>query len=82
MTALIAAVVSGFVGFLLAWFIRPEPSPSIDDIAEYMNAVVSVEEADARERRLRRQMFDADRKSLPNPESGSPARVTTMRLRR
>ncbi|MGD9621214.1 MAG: hypothetical protein AB7G47_21275 [Mycolicibacterium sp.] len=74
--AVLAAITSGSAGYWLGRFIHDRAVPRLEEIAG-----VPAEELEARERKLRRVLFDAERYSLPNPESGMPARVTTMQVR-
>lgn len=75
--AALSGFVSGGVAYTLAWLVHRNPP----DVAEYLAPVVGTpDELAAHERRLRRQMFDANRTALPNPESGPPARIARARM--
>lgn len=81
--AALSSITTGGTAYFLAWLVHGrQPPPSADDITEFMDRVVAAEEVEARERRLRRMLHDADRHSLPRTDAGPPARVTTMRIRR
>lgn len=72
----LAAITSGSAGYWLGRFVHDRAVPTLEDIAG-----VPAEEQEAREHKLRRILFDAERTSMPNPESGMPARVTMMQVR-
>ena len=74
----VTASLSGSLCYLLAWRIHGERLPSADEADRYMQRVVSQEELELQEHRLRTIAIRADRLAMPNPESGPPARISRM----
>ncbi len=72
---ILSAITTGSAGYWLGRFIHDRAVPRLEDIAG-----VPAEELEAREHKLRRIMFDAERTSMPNPESGMPATITQARI--
>lgn len=77
--AALSGIASGGVAYTLARAVHRRPA----DVAAYLAPVIGKEDdVAARERRVRRIMFDANRSALPNPESGEPARITRAQTKR
>lgn len=77
------ASISGSLGYLLAWRIhRRSQPPTIDEISAYMERKLAMDEMEAQEHRLRTIALRANRRTMPNPQSGPPARVTRMAVTR
>lgn len=82
LTDLIVATagIAGSLGYLLAWRVHGKGQPSVDDIAEYMERKLAMEEMELQEHRLRTIALRANRIAMPHPNSGPPARISRMGL--
>ena len=80
--ALVGALVTFAVAYLLGYRVGKRIIPSREDIHEYLDAQLAVEELDAAERRMRVQMHMAGRDTAPNPRAGQPVRISDIQITR
>lgn len=73
---IVTGSLSGATGYLLAWRIHRVVKPTQEQLQQYMDRVVAVEDSEAREHRMRTIAQRAHRRTMENPESGPPARVS------
>ena len=84
MSSVTAAIVSGMICgatfYLLAWRVHGKRQPTVDEIAEYMERKMAMEEMEMQEHRLRTIALRANRIVMPHPNSGPPARVSRIAM--
>lgn len=75
------AMISGSLGYLLAWRVhRKSQPPTVDDIAAYMDRRLAMEAMEEQEHRLRTIAIRANRTAMPHPNSGPPARLSRITM--
>lgn len=80
---LATAGIAGSLGYLLAWRVHGRRQPlTVDEVSEYMEKKVAMEEMEAQEHRLRTIALRANRTAMPNVNSGPPARISRMTVTR
>jgi len=70
------------IGVLIGWRWGRNslPTPTIEQVAEYMSGVVENEDYEARVRRNENMLRMSGRDAMPRGNSGPPARITKMRI--
>jgi hypothetical protein len=67
-----------YLGYIVGRRVKPDP----EDIRVYLDSQLGSEELERAERSHRAQMLRAGRTSVPNPNAGRPARVSSIHVTR
>ena len=76
----LACVVCCLLGYALRAGTHRCTQPDREDIRAYLDAQLGLEELEIADRRMRAQMLKAGRTSVPHPNAGAPARISSIHV--